>query len=148
ACLVDRQHHRRGACLGLACREQTTRHAADVASVTRQSQREQLVSNDAREKERKKRHSLCSLSGHCRPHRSLPLAPFFSHKDDTMQAKHRKRATTSYAAPKLQCLSWQRHRNHACAHRLHIQRGASAIEFALVFPLFFLIVYAIITYGL
>lgn len=65
-----------------------------------------------------------------------------------MQAKHRKRATTSCEAPKLQSLSWQRQRNHACAHRLYMQCGASAIEFALVFPLFFLIVYALITYGM
>lgn len=38
---------------------------------------------------------------------------------------------------------------HRKAHRaLSTQRGASAIEFALVFPVFFMIFYAIISYGL
>lgn len=36
----------------------------------------------------------------------------------------------------------------AHAPRAHAQRGATAIEFALVFPLFFMIFYAIITFSL
>src|SRR3546814_6842036 len=38
--------------------------------------------------------------------------------------------------------------DHIACNRFQRQRGAYAVEFALVFPLFFLIVYATLTYGL
>jgi Flp pilus assembly protein TadG len=37
---------------------------------------------------------------------------------------------------------------HAHPDRAHRQRGVAALEFVLVFPIFFLVFYAIITYGL
>ncbi len=66
-----------------------------------------------------------------------------------MQAKYRKPTTKTCKTKAPSCVS-----THAslaasgCHIRMHRQQGASAIEFALVFPLFFLIFYAIITYGL
>nr|WP_133649467.1 TadE family protein [Paraburkholderia flava] len=41
-----------------------------------------------------------------------------------------------------------RHRSQQCGVSGRTQRGATAVEFALVFPLFFTVLYAIVTYSL
>ncbi|GGB97797.1 hypothetical protein GCM10007205_03850 [Oxalicibacterium flavum] len=64
-----------------------------------------------------------------------------------MQAKYRKPTTATCKVKALSCLSLHT-RLLENRFRIRRQQGASAIEFALVFPLFFLIFYAIITYGL
>ncbi|WP_227242550.1 TadE/TadG family type IV pilus assembly protein [Paraburkholderia caribensis] len=49
--------------------------------------------------------------------------------------------------PTCECNRKRDHACHAC-HARRRQRGASAVEFALVFPLFFMIFYAIVTFSL
>lgn len=65
-----------------------------------------------------------------------------------MQAQYRK-PTTACQTMAASCATPHDAAVASCLRNtMRKQRGASAIEFALVFPLFFLIFYAIITYGL
>lgn len=43
---------------------------------------------------------------------------------------------------------YRHYKHHLCLTAPHKQRGASAIEFALIFPLLFIIFYGAVTYGL